>query len=116
MKALQRNDYLIQNNCGWILRSKLSVLCYVVLKLVFILFCLFFLKLNKDNDCIFKYVSVVPDRERYHQPDLRPEVLTALSQCFTVTGTMQWEVGTYSCILTLFLYYLLKKDQIPLAC
>lgn len=41
MKALQRSDYLFQNHCGWILRSKLSVLCYVVLKLVFILFCLF---------------------------------------------------------------------------
>lgn len=92
MEALHRSVYLVQNNYCWILRSKLSVLCYGVVKWVFILFCTF-LKLKKDNDCVLKCVSVVTDRDTCHQPDLCPEILTALSQCFTVTSSIQWGTG-----------------------
>lgn len=61
-----------------VLGLKSSVLCCVVVTWVFILFCTF-LKLNNDNDHILKHVSVVPDRDTYPQPDLCPEILTALS-------------------------------------
>lgn len=67
------------------------------------------LKLNKENDCVFKYVSVVSDRDKYHQPDLCPEILTALSQCFTIAGSLWWKIGTYSRILTLFLILSIRK-------
>lgn len=108
MEALRRSVYLVQNDYYWILRSKLSVLCYVVVKRVFILFCTF-LMLNKDNDCILKCVSVVPDRDTHHQLDLYPEILTALSQYFAITWSTQWEMGMSSCILAIFLYHLLQN-------
>lgn len=66
------------------LRLESSALFCVVVKCVFILFCTFW-KLNSDNDCFLKCVSIVPDRIMYPQPDLCPEILTALSQYLTIT-------------------------------
>jgi len=63
------------------------VLSYGVVKWIFII--LHISKSNKDNKYILKFVSAVPDRDTYHQPDLYPEILAALSQYFPITCSMQ---------------------------